>query len=126
MPVDDPPPDCLAIIEAVAGAIRAELGAAVDAYPGCRDSDGADPLNRAFRAAVRALLAAGGARVDDLAASVSRLLLLVANRRLKNEGWDDRRVKSLIEEEPGSPDDWLCYLLLSSRAQIEPLLDDPS
>ena len=39
----------------------------------------------------------------------------------------DGRVKFLIEEEPGSPDDWLAFLILSSRPQIQPLLDtDPT
>ena len=31
-------------------------------------------------------------------------------------------LSKLIDEEPGSPDDWLCFLILSSRAQIEHLL----
>jgi len=119
----DVPAEVLAIIEVIAGAIRRELGEAVDAYPGCRAPEGADPLNRAFRAVVRALLAAAGVPDGDLPASVSRTLLLVATRRLEAAGWDDRQVGWLIAEEPGSPDDWLTYLALSSRPQIEPLLD---
>ncbi|MCA1685841.1 MAG: hypothetical protein LC745_07595 [Planctomycetia bacterium] len=117
------PAEALATIEAVAGAIRAELGAEVDAYPGCREPEGADPLNRAFRAAARALLAADGTPAAELTTTVSRALRRVAERRLASEGWDSNRIRALIEEEPGSPDDWLCFLTLSSRPQIEPPLD---
>lgn len=119
----DLPIEALANIEVIAGAIRDELGEEIDAYPSRRSPEGAEPLNRAFRAAVRAILAAGGVRADDLAASVSLALLLIASRRLEDEGWDAPRAKALVEQEPGSPDDWLCFLALSSRPQIEPPLD---
>jgi hypothetical protein len=122
----DVPAETLAVIEVIAGAIRDELGGEVDAYPGCQTPEGADPLNRAFRAVVRALLTAAGVPGDDLAALVSRTLRGAAERRLEGEGWGDR-VRTLIDDEPGSPDDWLCFLALSSRPQIEPLPepDDP-
>ncbi len=113
----------LALVERIAGAIRVELGEEVDAYPGCRSPDGADPLNRVFGAIVRSLLAMDAVSGDDLAGLVSRTLLQVASRRLEAEGWDDLTIKTLIEEEPGRPDDWLIFLILSSRPQIEPLLD---
>ncbi len=90
--------------------------------PAAGPPEGADPLDRAFRAAARSLLALDGVPEADLAASVSRTLLRVAARRLGAEGWDDGQVKTLIEEEPGSPDDWPCFLALSSRPQIGPLL----
>ncbi len=122
MPDADRPPDCLAAVEIIAGAIRRELGEEIDAYPGCRAPEGADPLNRAFRSVVRSLLE-DGIQPDDLDASVSRMLRLVAERRLAAEGWDDRQVRLLVEDEPGGPDDWLAFLILSSRPQIEPLLD---
>jgi hypothetical protein len=119
--------EALAIIEVVAGAIRAELGEEVDAYPGRRSPEGADPLNRAFRAIVRAILGVNTPGIEIAHSLVSRGLRRVAGRRLAAEGWRGDQVKALIDEEPGSPDDWLCYLILSSRAQIEPLLtpDDP-
>ncbi len=123
MPDAEVPVATLATVEVIAGAIRAELGEAIDAYPGCRSPEGADPLNRAFRAIVRSLLAAHGVTHEDLAASVSRTLLLAASRRLAPEGWVGRQAKALTEEEPGGPDDWLCFLTLSSRSQIEPLLE---
>ncbi len=123
MPDAEVPAEALAVVERIARAIRNELGEAIDAYPGCRSPDGADPLNRAFGAIVRALLAMDPFSGGDLAGSVSRSLLRVASRRLGAEGWDDLQIKILIEEEPGHPDDWLIFLILSSRSQIEPLLD---
>lgn len=123
----DLPVQALAIIEVVAGAIRAELGEEVDAYPGRRSPREADPLNRAFRAVVRAVLVPSTSAARDADSLVHWALRRVAEQRLAAEGWDDHQVKMLIDEEPGSPDDWLCFLILSSRAQIEPLLtpDDP-
>jgi hypothetical protein len=114
--------EALAIIEVVAGAIRAELGEEVDAYPGRREPEEADQLNRAFRAIVRAILSPHTSGIEGAHSLVSRALRLVAERRLAAEGWRGDHVKALINEEPGSPDDWLCYLILSSRVQIEPLL----
>ncbi len=123
--MDDPeiPHQALATIERVAGAIRDELGEEIDAYPGCRSPEGADPLNRAFRAIVGSILSSAGSRPGELALAVSRVLLLVASRRLAAEAWGPDAVKGLIEDEPGGPDDWLAFLILSSRPQIEPLLD---
>ncbi len=119
--------EALAIIEVVAGAIRVELGQEVDAYPGRQEPEGADPLNRAFCAVVRAILSPHTWGIEGTHALVSRALHRVAGRRLAAEGRDDHKVKALLDEEPGSPDDWLVYLILSSRAQIGPLLtpDDP-
>ena len=116
MPDADVPAGALALVERMAGAVRAELGEEIDAYPGPSSPELADPINRAFRAIVRSLLEAGGIPGPSLPALVSRTLRLAA------EGWDDRRVRLLLDLEPGSPDDWLTYLILSSRAQIEPLL----
>jgi hypothetical protein len=109
-------------IEAVAGAIRRELGAEVEAYPGHRCPEAAEPLNRAFRAVARALLAAAVPPAADLPARLSRALRLVAERRLAGEGLDGRDVRALLEQEPGSPDDWLTFLLLAAPTQLEPLL----
>jgi hypothetical protein len=46
----------LALLERIARAIRRELGEVIDAYPGGRSPEQADPLNRSFRAIVRSLL----------------------------------------------------------------------
>lgn len=125
MPDSDVPAGALALAERIAGAIRAELGAEIDAYPGLSSPELADPINRAFRAIVRCLLEAG-APFESLPALVSRTLLRAARHRLKAEGWDDHQVGLLLEQEPGSPDDWLAYLILSAREQIEPLLGPDS
>ena len=58
-----------------------------------------------------------------LPAVVSRTLRLAAEHRLATEGWDADQTRLLIEQEPGSPDDWLVFLLLSSKSQIEPLFE---
>ncbi len=110
-----------ACLGAAAAAIRAELGAEVDAYPGHRSPGAADPLNRAFRAAVASVLAGSGTAAEVLPALVSATLRRLAEARLAGEGLDDGRVRLVIELEPGAPDDWLAFLLLSSMEQIGPL-----
>jgi hypothetical protein len=127
MTESDVPSTTLALLEQMAGAIRQELGEEIDAYPGCRSPEGADPLNRAFRAVVRSLLVSDITPTMDRSTLVSQALRQLAERRLAAEGWDDRQIKFLSEEESGGPDDWLAFLILSSRFQIEPLLDpDPT
>ena len=82
----DLPVQALAIIEVVAGAIRDELGEEVDAYPGRLEPEGADPLNRAFRAVVRAILGPNTSGIEGTYSLVSRALHCVAGRRLTAEG----------------------------------------
>ena len=113
----------LARLEGLAGVLRAELGAEIDAYPGASTPEQADPFNRAFRAVVRDLLRTDGTSDSSRPDLVSRTLRLLAEHRLALEGWDQDQIRLLITQEPGSPDDWLAFLVLSSRAQIEPLLD---
>ena len=122
MPDAETPAEALSIIEIIAGAIRDELGEEIDAYPGASSPERADPINRAFRAIVRTILSLNTSGIVGMDSLVSQALRRVAERRLAEEGWDDHPVKKLIDEEPGSPDDWLSYLILSSRAQVEPLL----
>ena len=128
MPDAEIPTEALAIIEIIAGAIRDELGEEIDAYPGLRLPERADPFNRAFRAIVRAILRGDVPDAEVPPTLVSHTLRQVAELRLAAEGWDDRQVRLLIEKEPGSPDDWMVFLILSSRAQIEPRLrpEDPA
>ena len=109
MPDTDAPAGALSLIELIAGAIRDELGAQIDAYPGLRLPARADPMNRAFRAVVRALLVAGDTPAAELTMIVSRALRLVVERCLISEGWGVDQVRTLMEEEPDSPDDWLCF-----------------
>jgi len=119
----EPSDEILAILERIARAILRKLGEAIDSYPGCRSPEEADPMNRAFRAVVRSLLESDIPPGVDPTPLVSLTLRQMAERRLAAEGRDALQVKFLIEEEPGSPDDWLAFLGLSSRWQIEPLLD---
>ena len=119
---DNVPAEALALVERIAGAIRQELGEEIDAYPGASSPEQADPINRAFRAVVSSLLEASGIPGSSLPALLSRTLRLSAENRLAAEGWDDGLVRLLLDLEPGGPDDRLAYLILSSRAQIEPLL----
>jgi hypothetical protein len=121
MPDADRRAAAAACLGAAAAAIRAELGAEIDAYPGHRSPEAADPINRAFRAAARSALAVLAAE-DDLPALVTATLRRLVERRLAAEGLDVDEVRLLIEAEPGAPDDWLVFLLLSSMAQIDPLL----
>src|SRR5262249_6657545 len=102
--------------------IRDALGEEIDAYAGFRAPENADPFNRAFRAVVGAILAASVPSSESLPSFVSQTLRLVTERRLAADGDEASQVKSLLEEEPGSPDNWLAFLILSSWAQIEPLL----
>lgn len=122
MPEADIPSPALVLIELIATAIRNELGEEIDAYPGQRRPERADPLNRAFRAVARAIVRhLFGPNVAP--ALVSLTLLQATRHRLTSEGWDERQVRLLLALEPGTADDWLTFLLLSSRPQIEPLLD---
>jgi hypothetical protein len=123
MPEPANSPETLALLERIAGAIRRELGETIDSYPGGRSPEQADPLNRVYRAIVRSLLESDLPSAADLNSLTSLTLRRLAEQRLAATGWDDRQVKSLIEEEPGGPDDWLAFLILSSQSQIEPLLD---
>jgi hypothetical protein len=118
----DVPAAALALVERIAGAIRAELGAEIDADPGASSPERADPLNRAFRAVARSLLEADGIPGASLPALVSRTLRRAAEHRLALEGWDDGQVRLLLDLEPEGRDDWLAFLILSSREQIELLL----
>ena len=116
----DVPTAALALVERLANAIRATLVEEIDAYPGSNSPERADPINRAFAAVVRSIL--GEAATSPTV--VSRTLRLAAAHRLASEGWSDAIIRALIEEEPGSPDDWLVFLLLSARVQIEPLVEN--
>jgi len=116
------PVEVLAIIEVIAGAIRRELGEDIDAYPGWWTPDGADPLNRAFRAIVESLLSLHLALGESPTVAVSRALRRVAEQRLAADRFDARESRLLLEAEPGSPDDWLTFLILSSRTQVRDAL----
>ena len=122
----DVPTSALGLVERLAGAVRDELGEEIDAYPGHDAPERADPLNRVFAAIVRAILEVTTGDTVASPATVSLTLRLATEHRLAAEGWSNTQIRALIEDEPGSPDDWLVFLLLSARAQIEPLFKDDS
>jgi hypothetical protein len=101
-----------ALVELIAGTIRAELGDEVEACPGFARPEQAEPVNRVFRAITRRLLEPIGAPGDDVAALTSRALRELARRRLAAGGLGEAGIKTLLELEPGTPDDWLVFLIL--------------
>ncbi len=113
----------LQLLTRIASAIRLELGEEIDAYPGLRSPEQADPINRAFRAIVGSLIDWLEPSTGESILILSRTLRRLAEQRLASEGWDDQKTKFLLEDEPGSPDDWLAFLILSDRSQIETILD---
>ncbi len=109
MPDAEVPAEALALVERIAGAIRDELGEEIDAYPGHSAPEQADPINRAFQAAVLTLLEADSTHDVSPAVSVSRTLRRVAGRRLAADRFDARQSRLLLDGEPASPDDWLTF-----------------
>jgi hypothetical protein len=102
----------LALVEGLAGAVRMELGDDVEVCPGHQSPDQAEPLNRAFRALVRHALEHLVGPGCDLPAGVTRVLLRAARGRLEAGGLGESDLRTLPEFEPGSPDDWLVFVLL--------------
>lgn len=124
MPLPDELHPVLHAVEVVAGAIREALGEEVDAYPGARSPEQAEPMNRAFRSVAVALLLDLAPGVGDAAALVPAVLREAAGRRLGAEGWTPAEVRFLTGLEPVDRFDWHIFLLLSSRPQIEPLFTE--
>ena len=113
----EPTPE-FATLVAIAEAIRNELGPEVEACPGFRAPEQAEPLNRAFRAIARRLLVPVVAAGDDLSALVSCALRRIAGLRLAAGGLDESQIRTLIELEPGTPDDWAGFLILVPWTEV--------
>jgi hypothetical protein len=107
-----------ALIETIAGTIRGELGDAVEACPGFRSPEHAEPLNRVFGALARHLLEPVVAPDDDLSRFVSWVLSRLVARRLAAGGLGERPIRVLFDLEPGTPDDWLIFLVLVPWCEI--------
>ena len=112
----------LMLMEAVAAALRAELGTAIEEQPGLRDPSEAGQVNRAFRAMARTILATGAPTGGDLPGLVSEVLRRLARRRLAAGLLDAREVDHLLGLELGGRDDWLAALILADWSEIECLL----
>ena len=110
--MDDTATATVTLVARIARAIRDELGEEIDAYPAGRDPDQADPMNRAFRAIVAALVARDVTTTPPI---ITEVLRRVAAERLAADGF---AIQGALDEEPGSPDDWVAFLVLSSRRQV--------
>jgi hypothetical protein len=116
------PPDDLAPIEAIATALREELGVPIEEQPGFHHPDEAGQVNRAFRAVARTILRPGAPEGEDLSALLSAALRRLARRRLEAGLLDAREIDHLLRLEFDGRDDWLAFLILAPWSEIEFLL----
>jgi hypothetical protein len=93
------PPDEWAPIEAIAGALREELGVSIEEQPRFRHPDEAGPVNRAFRVMARTILGASRPEDDDLAPRLSDVLRRIARCRLELGLLDVREVEHVLRLE---------------------------
>ena len=117
------PSDSLAPIEAIAAALREELGVPIEEQPGFKDPEEAGQVNRAFRAMVRTILRPDVPAGDDLPAALSDVLRRLARRWLEAGLLDAREVEHLLRLEFDGRDDWLAFLILAPWSEIEFLLE---
>ena len=92
-----------ALIEAIAVALREELGVAIEEQPGFRDPSEAGQVNRAFRAMARTILRTIASPDEDLPALLSRVLGRLARRRLEAGLLDAHEVDHLLGLRAGRP-----------------------
>jgi hypothetical protein len=117
------PDDALAPLEAVAAALRAELGVPIEDQPGSHDADEAGQVNRAFRAMARTILRSSRPAGEDPDATLSDVLRRLARRRLELNPLDAREVEHLLRLEFEGRDDWITFLILTADPEIEHLLE---
>ena len=118
----DPPGD-LALLEAVAAALREELGVPIEEQPGFRDPEEAGQVNRAFRVIIRTILRASHPEDEDLAYQLSDALRRLARRRLELGLLDPPEVEHLVKLELDGREDWMTYLILTPCSEVEHLLE---
>jgi hypothetical protein len=117
------PPDELALLEAIAAALREELGVPIEEQPGFHHPDEAGQVNRAFRAMARTILRSGVPVGEDPSVTLSDVLRRLARRRLEVGLLDAREVEHLLGLEFDGRDDWLAFLILAPWSEIEFLLE---
>jgi hypothetical protein len=117
--------DNAVLVEAVASALRDELGAQVEEQPGFHDPSEAGQVNRAFRVVVRTILAMTHISTESLERRTSLLLSHLARRRLEAGSLDTRAVEHLLVMELAGRDDWLSFLILTDWSELTFLLHDP-
>ncbi len=111
-----------ALIEAIATALRDELGVAIEEQPGLKNPSEAGQVNRAFRVVARTILRTIAVADEDLSALLSRVLDRLARRRLDAGLLDPHEVDDLLGLELDGRDDWLAFLSLTDWSEIEHLL----
>jgi hypothetical protein len=108
-----------ALIEAIAAALRAELGVAIEEQPGFRDPSEAGQVNRAFRVLARTILRTIAPNDDDLPALLSSVLGRLTRRRLEAGLLDAHEVDHLLGLELNGRDDWLVSPILTAWTEVE-------
>ena len=111
-----------ALIEAIAAALRTELGVAIEEQPGLRDPSEAGQINRAFRGIARTILRTIAPPDEDPPELLKWVLGRLARRWLEAGLLDAQEVDHLLDLERGGRDDWLVYLILTDWSEIEYLL----
>ena len=110
------------LIEAIAAALRDELGVAIEEQPGFQDPAEAGQVNHAFRIMPGAILRTITPADEDLPALLSRALARLARRRLEAVLLDPHEVDHLLELELDGRDDWLAFLILTDWSEVEHLV----
>jgi hypothetical protein len=111
-----------ALIEAIAAALREELGIAIEEQPGFHEPSEAGQVTRAFRVMARTILRTIVPAAQDLPALLSQVLARLARRRLEAGLLDAHEIEHLLGLELDGCDDWLAFLILTDRSEIEHLL----
>ena len=110
------------IILGIAGAIRAEFGADVDAHPGGPGTE-AGQVNRAYQVVARIALKAIDPPREYLPGLVSWALRQAARRRFIEARLPGPTIESLLDAGPGLGDAWPAYLALAPPSVIRDLLE---
>jgi hypothetical protein len=111
-----------ALIEAIAAALREELGVAIEEQPGFHHPDEAGQVNRAFRTMARTVVRPVVVAGEDLSAILSDVLCRLSRRRLEAGLLDAPEVEHLLDLDFDGRDDWRAYLILAPGSEIEFLL----
>ena len=81
-------------------------------------------MNRAFRAAVRRILAAVVPGGDDLSGVLTWVLRHATERRLVEAGVTGAPLRSALDLEPDLGDGWYAYLALAPETVIRDLIEE--
>jgi hypothetical protein len=111
-----------ALIEAIAAALRDELGVAIEEQSGFHDPTEAGQVNIAFRITAATILRAVVPAEEDLPALLSQVLGRLARRRLEAGLLDPHEIDHLLDLELDGRDDWLAFLILTDWSEVEHLV----